>query len=231
LSDVLRVTAVSVRGHGGSDRPRSGYAPHDFAADLVALMDTLGIRRAVVVGHSMGATIAQRFAVDHPDRVLGLALVGAFAPRPASAAVRDFWESSVSRLTDPLDPAFVREFQQRTLAQGVPAAFFETVVRESLRVPARIWRDALKACMEVNFVPALECIKAPVLIVWGRHDAFAPRSEQDLLRRAIARSELIVYESAGHALHWEEPARFANDLARFIDGLTHARDLQRSIRR
>src|SRR5262245_54023538 len=55
LPDFLNAIAVSQRGHGDSDRPESGYQPADFAGDIVHLMDSLSIQRAVIVGHSMGA--------------------------------------------------------------------------------------------------------------------------------------------------------------------------------
>jgi hypothetical protein len=58
-------------------------------------------------------------------------------PRPGNVGVRELWES-VSKLTDPVDPAFVREFQRSTLAQPVPSAFFEMIVDESMKMPAAV---------------------------------------------------------------------------------------------
>jgi pimeloyl-ACP methyl ester carboxylesterase len=60
-------------------------------------------------------------------------------------------------------------------------------------------------------------IKASTLIVWGDRDAYFPRSDQEALASAIAGSQLTVYEGAGHALHWEEPAHFAADLVSFVE--------------
>ena len=70
-----RLIAPDLRGHGLSPRPDDGFDPATVALDVVALLDRLGISEAVVVGHSWGATVATRLAVDHPHRVLGLALV------------------------------------------------------------------------------------------------------------------------------------------------------------
>src|SRR5262249_32437224 len=75
LPDWCTAIAVSQGGHGDSERPEDGYLPADLASDIVHLMDTLSIQKAVVVGHSLGATVAQRFAIDYPDRTLGLVLV------------------------------------------------------------------------------------------------------------------------------------------------------------
>jgi non-heme chloroperoxidase len=59
----------------------------------------------------------------------------------------------------------------------------------------------------------------PTLIVWGDRDAFCPHSDQKSLAAAIAGSRLLVYSGTGHAVHWEEPNRFAADLAAFTNRL------------
>ena len=216
LPSSLRVFAVTQRGHGTSARPEHGYAPADFARDLAAFLDGVGVQRAVIVGHSMGSIVAQRFAVDHPDRVLALVLEGAFLPRPANESVRGFWRE-VSVLDDPIDPAFARAFQKSTLAQPVPEVFFETVVGESLSVPARVWKAALEPLLALDFEADVRRFRIPTLILWGARDTFTLRAEQDALASAIAGSQLLVYEAAGHSPHWEEPARFAADVARFVE--------------
>ena len=140
--------AVTQRGHGDSGKPDGEYESRVFARDVADFMDTLGIERAVIVGHSMGSTVAQRFAVDYPQRVRALVLAGAFFPRPANTEVRKFLEE-VSTLSDPIDPVFVRDFQKSTLAQPVPSEFFDTVVGEAMKVPARVWRAALQPYLTV----------------------------------------------------------------------------------
>src|SRR5262245_56401062 len=117
LSPSLHVFALSQRGHGDTDRPLTGYSFHDFAADVAAFLDSLALGPVVLVGHSMGSGVAQRFALNYPERLVGLVLVGSFATLHANPAVREFWDSVVSQLVDPVDPHLVREFQQGTLAQ------------------------------------------------------------------------------------------------------------------
>jgi pimeloyl-ACP methyl ester carboxylesterase len=216
LPRSLRVFAVSQRGHGDSDRPLLGYEPRDFAADVVEFMDALAIPRAVIVGHSMGASVAQRFAVDHRDRVRALVLIGAFFPKPANPQIREFWDSSVSKLTDPIDPGFVREFQTSTIAQPVPVEFLDGAISQSLKVPARVWQAALKPFLTINFAKELTSLTIPTLILWGDRDAFALRSDQDALKTAIRDAELVVFAGTGHSPNWEEPARVAALLMSFV---------------
>jgi pimeloyl-ACP methyl ester carboxylesterase len=215
LPPSIRAFAVSQRGHGDSSRPESGYRVRDFAADLAAFLDTFGIERAVVVGHSMGSYVAQRFALDEPHRARGLVLLGAFSGFTHNSAVVEFAEV-VDGLEDPIEPSFAAEFQRSTLAQPIPDAYFAAIVQESLKVPARVWKAAMHGLLDVDHRPELANIQAPTLIVWGDQDAFCPRSDQDILA-TIPRSELRVYAGAGHAMHWEEPARVAADLAAFIE--------------
>ena len=216
LPDFVNAIAVSQRGHGDSERPEDGYLPADLASDIVHLMDTLSIQKAVVVGHSLGATVAQRFAIDYADRTLGLVLVGSFYTMHDHPAVQQLWKSTVAQLTDPIDPGIVRTFQEGTVAHPLPQAFLDLVVQESLKVPARIWKQALRSALNTDFSNELPKIKVPTQLIWGNLDALASRLEQTALLSAINGSKLNVYGGAGHAPHWEEPARFANDIANFI---------------
>lgn len=219
LPRSVRAFALSQRGHGDADRPMVGYAPGDFAADLAAFMDALAIGPAVIVGHSMGGTIAQRFAADYPEHTLGLVLMGSFTAWADNPCLVEFWDSAISTLTDPIDAEFVREFQQSTMARPVPSGWLDTAVQESLKVPARVWRAAYEACLEADVARDLGKIQAPTLIAWGDRDAFAVRSEQEALHAAIPLSRLRAYPGAGHSFHWEEPDQFADDLVSFIEPL------------
>jgi pimeloyl-ACP methyl ester carboxylesterase len=75
LTPDFRLVAYDLRGRGDSDKPRTGYSLAAHGRDLGALLDRLGLRRAVLMGHSLGAAIALRFAVDHPARVRRLVLI------------------------------------------------------------------------------------------------------------------------------------------------------------
>jgi pimeloyl-ACP methyl ester carboxylesterase len=222
LPPSLHVFALSQRGHGDADRPLTGYSFHDFAADVAAFIDTRKLGPVVLVGHSMGSGVAQRFALSYSSQLLGLVLVGSFATLPTNPAVREFWDSAVSQLVDPIDPQFVREFQQSTLAQPVPTAFFETVIHESLKVPARVWKATFETFLQEDWSEEFGKITIPTLIVWGDRDAFCPRSDQGMLVAAIPGSQFVVYSGAGHDPHWEEPERFAADVVAFIERRIHS---------
>lgn len=217
IPSTMRALAPTHRGHGDSSHPAAGYHIEDFAADLVAFMDAAGVSRAALVGHSMGSLVAQAVALAHPERVSHLVLIGA-ATTFDNPVVREL-EAAVRDLRDPVPREFVTEFQASTLYRPIPDEVLARVVSESMKVPARVWRDALTGILAYSSGARLARLAMPTLIVWGDHDEIAPRVEQDRLRDSISRSTLTVYQDAGHSPHWEQPQRFVDDLVRFVEGV------------
>jgi non-heme chloroperoxidase len=218
LPHAIRAIAPSMRGHGDSSRPETGYRYADFAGDLAGFMDALDLDAAVVAGHSFGGAIAQRLSIDRPDRVLGLVLISAFASLARNPAPQELREA-LADAEDPVGPDFIRAFQASTLAKPVPEVFFEMIVQESCKLPLRVWKAVLEGNIREDFSADLDRIRAPTLLVWGDRDEIVPRSDQDEMLAAIAGSRLLVHDAAGHGLHWEEPGRFASDLHEFIEML------------
>jgi non-heme chloroperoxidase len=215
LPASLHVFAISQRGHGNSDKPLEGYDPKDFAADIAAFLQQKKIKAAIIAGHSMGATIAQGFAADYPERTLGMVLVGAFAHFKENEAIQGF-QQVLDTLNDPVEESFAAEFQQSTLGHPIDPEFLQTAINESLKLPARVWKSTAYSLFKADYVDRLRVYTKPVLIVWGDKDVFSPRKDQDLLAGTLMRSQLVIYPGTGHAVHWEEPARFAADLDSFI---------------
>jgi pimeloyl-ACP methyl ester carboxylesterase len=215
LPEGIRAIVPTQRGHGDSERPPCCYRFGDFSSDVVALMDVLGIARATVVGHSMGSFVAQHVAIDYPERVRRLVLVGSGATIRTPVLLE--FADVVRTLSDPVDPAFIREFQAGGAAMPLPDAFLDGVVAESGKLPARVWRGVAEGLLAADAKDALHRIVAPTLVVWGPHDALFGPSEQDALLRALPNRRLAVYEGSGHSPHWEMPGRFAADLAAFLD--------------
>lgn len=206
----FRVIALDQRGHGRSDRPAGGYAVDDFATDAIQAMDALAVGSATVVGHSMGSFVARRVAERAPDRVSRLVLLGS-APTADNAAVRELLQV-VNGLSDPVDPAFVREFQMSTAAMPVPAPFMERVIANSQAMPARVWKAVLPELVAFRPTGTPRC---PTLVVGGDLDGVFSAAEQAALAREIG-ATLDLEPGVGHALNWELPDRFVASLLRFL---------------
>jgi len=212
----IRTIALSQRGHGDASRPESGYRTGDFVADLLLFMDELRIEKAIVLGASSGGFAARSFAAENPERTLGLVLLGSPSTLKYNSFALGMWESTISRMEDPVEAEFVRGFASSITSQPVPKAFMEIMVKENLKVPARVWKETYKGIIEEDFPGELNKIKAPALIIWGEEDSILPRRDQEALAGAITNSKLVVCPGAGHMLYCEKPDIAAAEIVDFI---------------
>ncbi|MBP6010700.1 MAG: alpha/beta hydrolase [Alphaproteobacteria bacterium] len=212
MPESYHMFVLTMRGHGDASKPASGYVPENMAADVAAFLDAQGIDRAVIVGHSMGSIVARAFAHAYPGRALGLGLLGAFSSLHANPTVQEVFDA-VDALGEEIPDDFAREWQQGSLGTPVPDDFFEMVIAETKKVPARVFRDALAGLMarDRTFTGAGSLV--PTLIAWGDKDAFCTRADQDALAKVFENSRLLVYPGIGHAVHWELPVKVATDIA------------------
>lgn len=211
----VHAIAVSQRGHGESGKPASGYRVEDFAADVVLLLDALGIERAVLAGHSGSCLAARRVALDHPDRVAGLLLEASPTTLRGDARLLRFFESVVSELADPIDPDWARSFVVDTSSGLVAPDLIDVLVEDVLEVPARVWKQTFAGLLAYDDQAELRRIEAPTLLVWGDADALVSRAMQDQLAGSIPNLDTLVYPGVGHTPRWDEPMRFSDDLMVF----------------
>jgi non-heme chloroperoxidase len=212
------VVSMTQRGHGGSSTAVS-YRTREFAADAAALVAALGLPPVLVVGHSMGAVNALRLAIDHPAVVRGVVAAGGFASFSDKPELVDFVRSQMLTLGEQVPRELAEAFQRDTVAGPLAPGLLQTMVGECLRTPAATWRGAFAALLEDDFSTELHRIEVPVLLPWGDADAFSPESDQQRLQRQLAQATRVVYSGVGHALHWEQPRRFADDLMAFEQSL------------
>ena len=215
LARERRVYALDLRGHGKTDQPAGGYHMRDLAADVIAFMDAKQIVRATVIGHSMGSFVAQQTALAAPNRVSHLVLVGS-ATAPRNLGGMGELDQAVRALRDPVPDAFAREFQLSTVHTPVGDAFIDRAVSESLRLPARVWHSLMAGMMATDRLVALGRTGIPALVLRGDKDMFGTAAEMDALVAMLGAARHRTYANTGHALHWEQPAAFANDVLAFL---------------
>jgi rifampin ADP-ribosylating transferase len=216
LPERIHAFAFDQRGHGDAVKPADGYGLRDFAGDLGAFMDAVGLEAAVLAGASSGGYVAQRFAVDDPGRTLGLALLG--SPRSLRGP-RPRFADALATLEDPVDAAFARELSEGMVGRAVPERVMARLCEENLKVPARVWRDAFEGLLAAE--PPLDTgrISAPTLIVWGARDARLPRADQEAMAVEIPGARLVIYADVGHLPVIEAPERVAVELTALCDAV------------
>ena len=171
--------------------------------------------KSIVIGHSLGGLVAQAVAINNPDLVSGLVIVGSDANFRDNPGLEDF-QKEVNGLKD-LDRSYLEAFQKSTLFKPIDKAYFETLVSESVKTPLYVFKSAINGVVEASLEKDLRKIKSPVLIIWGDQDMICPEQGQLKMKELIKNSKFIRYNNTGHAVHWEEPDRFLQDLTNFID--------------
>ena len=210
----LRVIAPSYRGHGGSDKPATGYTLDQFAKDVVEVTDAAGAKRWVLVGFSMSGKFAQYIAALHSKRVLGLVLIGSVpgSEFPIPAEIGRTW----------CDAQQSREDFKRILVPFVKIPIKAELTEAFLDDFQKATRVALEHTLEMCAVSVSEHavqIRVPTLVLAGSYDPLVP---PDLLRSTILsqiRGARMIALACGHEIPQEMPEQTAGLLEAFVSGL------------
>jgi 3-oxoadipate enol-lactonase len=215
-----------VRGFGDSDKPPGPYSAELFAADLAALLDALGLDRVHLGGISMGGVIAQRFGLDHPDRLRSLILISTSSEIAAKGAAN--WQ----RLADAIEQrgfgsgardasrAFSPGFATR--APDVVAAAGEQTARNA----PHAYAAAARAMSAYHWTGDLTRLRVPALVLQGLADQLTPPGGSVKLSRALPAARLLMFEDTGHCLPIEQPERFTAAVLGFTGGVDAMRRLE-----
>ena len=203
LEPSFRVVAIDLPGFGTT--PRWHRLDLDrIAAQLVAVLDDLGIERAHVIGHSMGGLIACSLAADHPGRVDRLVLV--------DAALLSLARTTSQYVIGPI----------RTL-RGTAPSLLPILAQDGFRAgPIRLM-DAAIQLWRADLKARLPSIAAPTLVVWGEHDALCPPAIGQRIVERVPQARLEVIPGAGHNPMWEQPERFHEVVLEFLGSASEHR--------
>jgi len=180
----------------GGTHPRPRFALQTASEMIADWMESIGLSRASVVGHSMGGFIAAALAVRHPHMVDKLVLVSAaiFPPGKARLWPRKLLRWMVNFPPD-LVPVFLRD------------AWWIT--------PSELWR-AVRDIFAAELFSKLERVDRGTLIIWGAEDGLLPPAVGCELQKAIKGADLRVFETVGHCPMWEAPDRFNSTVEDFL---------------
>ena len=221
----FRVIAPDLPGYGYSDKPSDGrYTIDAQAYAVLGLMDRLGIDRATIVGASYGGAVAATIALDYPDRVSNLVLVGAVTnDQPKKKLLLRL--ASVPLLGDVATPLFLGSrwiLRKRTeevyRRLGYPVDERKLAARHHLLATSATHRAMIRTVRRWRadrISREASLIRQPTLLVWGEEDTHIPVSEAFKLRDAIPDSRLIVFRRCGHLPPTECPEKFVEAVAEF----------------
>ncbi|MFD6318555.1 alpha/beta fold hydrolase [Methylorubrum thiocyanatum] len=243
LADRFSLIAPDLRGFGASEKPDPGPSdragPEVHAADLVGLLDALGLERVGVVAHDVGASVGQALGRANPDRLTGLFFfdcpypgIGPRLARPEMLA--EIWYQSfhlkpfaagVVGASRESCRAYIGHFLSHW-AGGNPSAFDDVLdaFTDNFLVPGNLqggfnWylsQQAERLAMVRGEAPALPPIRVPTCIRWGTRDPLFPYEWTDRLGETFSDLDLAPFEETGHFPHRERPDQAAEAIAAFF---------------
>jgi pimeloyl-ACP methyl ester carboxylesterase len=215
LSDRFVLWAPDQRGHGETEATEH-YGVADFTADAIALTELLSNQPVHLVGHSLGAIIAQRVADSRPDLLRSMTLIGGTVTARGNPALSTLAEG-LKDLNDPIPYAFAYDFQKSTAFQPLPESVLKGYVQESMKVRSPAWKGALQGLISDPYESVKPTPAVPTLIIWGEHDELFPLPDQEVLRARLPHARVVNFPSNGHAPQWEDPVGVAQAVLAFID--------------
>lgn len=223
FSDRFTTVAIDQRGHGLSEKPDDGYAADDYAGDIAALIEALGLGRAILVGHSLGARNAVTVAAKHPHLVRSVVAID-FTPY-IETEVFDALEARVN--------GGDRTFRDIAAIEDYLSSRYPNIPADAIRARAasgyRQADDGLRplaspaamaetaAGLRADLVPAYEAVTRPVLVVRGERSKLV--SEAALAKTSRLRPDLpvVVVPGADHYVNEVSPQITLRAITNFID--------------
>jgi pimeloyl-ACP methyl ester carboxylesterase len=208
-----KVYAPDLPGHGKSGG--LGMQSVRKYADAVAeWMKAVGIRKAIIGGHSMGGAIAQTLAVEYPKLVSGLILV-------ATGAVLSVNQDLLHKLSTPTStPAALELILKWSWAPGTDGKLLEKVREQMLDIRSAVVYGDYLACNNFNLAASLKKIKVPALLVAGEQDKMTPLNLLQQLESGIKNAQLVVVPDAGHMVMLEKSDQVAKETLSFLAELS-----------
>jgi pimeloyl-ACP methyl ester carboxylesterase len=241
LSSRFTLIVPDLRGYGDSDKPSGPFGPDGHAADMLALLDALGIERVGVVGHDVGGAAMQPLARKAPDRFVGLFFFGFVYPgigarMGAPDRLIEIWYQSFNQMD--MAPAlvaasretcqayfshFLRHWAYRKDAfDDVLPAFIDNFMKPgNIEGGFAHYRGshAGRIAIMKGEAPVLPPIAVPTCVRWQDHDPMFLYSWTDRLGETFSNLDLAPFPNVGHFPHREDPDRAASEIATFFQRL------------
>jgi pimeloyl-ACP methyl ester carboxylesterase len=208
------VYAIDLPGHGKSDICDGQQTIGDYARYLVQWLESIQVRRAVFIGHSMGSAIALALAIHYPEYVVGLGLLGAGARLRVNPELLNYASDLTTfyKATDLLVACSFSSNVSHRLAELASKRMEE--VRQSV-----LYGDLL-ACNRFDVMDRLREVQQNTLVVCGADDQMTPVRYAQYLSSSIPNARLSVIPNAGHMVMLEQPHLVANSLLSFLNDVS-----------
>jgi pimeloyl-ACP methyl ester carboxylesterase len=221
MKENYHVIGIDQRGHGRSEKPDNNYSRDIMIEDIAITMNELGIHNSIVMGHSMGGSIAWGLAAKHPELIKALIIEDKSAQSPSEEALDDWkkffesWPIPFSCLKEArlffgkLHPTYADHFIE--LFEEKESGYYPVFKFEHLL-------NILKLSFEESRWDEMDQIECPTLIIKGG-DSLFQREHAEKMSKLIKNSQLIEIPNAGHVVHDDQPELFRKAVVNFLSEL------------
>jgi len=214
----FRIIVPDMRGFGNTPYSQPNTAA-SMAADVLALLDELGIPKANIIGLSMGGAIAMQFALNYPERVDKLVLANT-----AAKFANKFGGALYTALRYALLKIIPRHVGAEMTAKYLfpnpnHGAYRKEFVNEIMQVSEKAFMETIKGLILHNLKKQVHNISAPTLILGSKKDLVTPPFQQKFLEKTIPNSKLVIFENSGHVSAVDNHEEFNRVLLDFLSSL------------
>ena len=208
------VYAVDLPGHGKSEG-RGNQTIESYCHSILQWMDDIHIFRSVIVGHSMGGAITLTMALEYPERIVGLGLVGSGARLQVTPVIT---ENSSSPTTFPIA---VKAIMERAFSPHSDPRLIELATKNMGIIRPSVLHGDFMACNAFDKMESITKIRFPTLVICGQDDQLTPVRYSQYLADRIPKAQLRIIANGGHMVMLEHPQTVANELSAFLATLTY----------
>jgi pimeloyl-ACP methyl ester carboxylesterase len=208
------IYAIDLPGHGKSETCDGQQTVGDYARYLIQWLESIQLRRAVIVGHSMGSAIALALAIHHPEYVVGLGLIGAGARLRVHPELLNY---AADRTT------FLKAIDLMVSFSFSPATPTRLIELASQRIETprqSVFYGDLLACNCFDVMDHLESIHQSTVVICGADDQMTPVRYAQYLASSIPNARLNIIPDAGHMVMLEKPQLVADSLLSFLQDIS-----------
>lgn len=203
---------IDLHGHGvGEEGKRTIEEYVEYVKDFC---DKRGLKNIVMIGHSMGGAIVQKFALMHPEYLKGIVLVCTGARLKVAPIIFEVIKKSYAEA--------IKFIVELSFSAKANAELKEKAVKQLEKIKPEVVYGDFEACDKFDVMNQLKDIKVPTLIICGSEDQLTPVKYSEYLRDNIPNSKLEVIDGAGHMVMLEKPEEFNEKIRKFIMELSES---------
>jgi pimeloyl-ACP methyl ester carboxylesterase len=207
-----RVIAIDLPGHGRSDKPKVAYSMEYFARAVEAVMRHAKVKRAVLVGHSMGTPIARQFYRKYPEKTLAIVIVdGSLRPFGDKAML----DKMIGGLRGPTYKETINQMFTMMNGPNLATEARERISVSSSATPQYVLVSAMEGMADAS-IWGEDPINVPVLAVMAKNP-FLPANVEESFRALAPKMEFHMWNDVGHFIMMEKPKEFNEATLAFLE--------------